>query len=335
MIRLCLSALLATSFWIAGPGALAQPAVVTDTPVIHSLVSMVMGDIADPALLMNGSASPHHYSLRPSEATTLYSAELLVWTSHELTPWLSQALQNSRQPINHLELMSTPDTIRLGYRQDPRFDDGHDHGHESEHGEQQHSEHDDAHETASSNEQSGNSRPQRIDPHGWLDPVNAIYWLGLIADELAAIDPENASQYKRNTQAAVNQLSTLQAQITTQLEPFSGLPFVVFHDSYHYFEDRFSIFAQAAIALGDAEMPGIRRMNELKEQLREYDGACLFTEPQFSDRLVTSLTRGLDISVGALDPVGSKLPIGPELYAQVLQQLSNELQTCLRTINIE
>lgn len=315
MIRICLSALLATSFWLVSPGAHARPAVVTDIPVIHSLVSMVMGDIASPALLMQGSASPHHYSLRPSEATSLYSAELLVWTSHELTPWLSKALRNSRQSVNQLELMSAPDTIRLSYRQDTRFDDGHDHSHDAIDG-----------------EHSAASHAQRTDPHGWLDPVNAIYWLQLIADRLAAIDPENASQYQSNAQAAKDQLRSLEAQIADQLAPVAGLPFVVFHDSYHYFEDRFKIFAQAAIALGDAEMPGIRQMNTLKQQLREFDGACVFSEPQFNDRLIASLTRGLNVSVASLDPLGSTLPISPELYPQVLQQLANELQTCLSAI---
>ena len=298
-----------------------------------------MGDLGSPELLMQGSASPHHYSLRPSEASSLYSAELLVWTSHELTPWLYKALQNSRQPVNQLELMSAPDTIRLSYRQDARFEDGHDHGHEetrdATYDESHEETHGETHDKQPDSAISDTTQLQRIDPHGWLDPVNATYWLQLIADRLAEIDPENASQYQSNTDVAQDQLRSLEAQIVAQLEPLAGLPFVVFHDSYHYFEDRFGVFAQAAIALGDAEMPGIRRMNALKEQLLAYDGACLFTEPQFSDRLVTSLTRGLDVTVASLDPVGSTLPIGPRLYPQVLQQLADELQTCLTSIQAQ
>lgn len=291
----------------SGPGL-----VVADTPVTHSLVSMVIGDISQPMALIQGSASPHDYALRPSEAKKLQAASILFWTSAQLTPWLSRAIKTSRNPVNNLELMSAPDTIRLGFRNDDSFGGSHDHHHDAEHSDTE-----------------KKSLPAAIDPHGWLDPANGIYWLQLIADKLREIDPANGAQYQRNADIAKKSLSALQLSIGEQLSSVSQRPFVVFHDSYHYFEDRFNIFASAAIAMGDAELPGIRRMNTLKQQLRQFEAACVFTEPQFSDRLITSLTRGMSVSIGSLDPLGTKLPQGPTLYPQLLQQIANELHSCL------
>lgn len=311
-----LACLLLTGGLFGTANAENQPKILTDLPVTHSLVSMVMGNTSSPDLLITGSASPHNYSLRPSEAKRLDSADVLFWTSRELTPWLDRAIKKSRHPIINIELMDAPQTLRLSFRQDSKFDDGHDHGSHS-------------HEAKSTAE---DNHKQLIDPHGWLDPINGIYWLGLIADKLSELDPPNKSVYELNADAASQQLEELILDIGNRLKPVSELPFVVFHDSYHYFEERFDIHAQAAIALGDAELPGIRRMNTLKEQLSQYEGACVFTEPQFGDRTVSSLVRGLSVSTGTLDPIGANQTPGPDLYISVLQKITDELVRCLTPV---
>ncbi|MFK7861643.1 MAG: zinc ABC transporter substrate-binding protein [Granulosicoccus sp.] len=313
VLRAWFICLLFAGSWSNASNADNRPAIVADLPVTHSLVSMVTGDIERPVLLIKGAASPHDYSLRPSEAQRLASADLVFWTSRELTPWLSRTLDNNRQPVQAIELMAAPQTIRLGYREGSRFDHGHDHGspdHDSDH------KHEDGHAAL-------------VDPHGWLDPVNAIYWLGVIADALSELDPSNESKYQQNANTAKRKLEQLIEKVSLQLKPVSGSPFVVFHDSYHYFEQRFDIHAQAAIALGDAELPGIRRMNTLKQRLRQSKGVCVFTEPQFSDKIVNSLTRGMQVSMGSLDPLGATLQPGPALYIGVIQNIADELSNCL------
>ncbi len=265
---------------------------------------------------MKSGASPHDYSLRPSEARSLQSADLLVWTSSELTPWLDRVLQSNRQAINNVQLMNAPDTIKLPYRQSAMFDDTHDHDHgHSDSGSESHS-----------------AAADAIDPHGWLDPVNASYWLDVIAEHVSALDPDNSQLYARNAKAAKEKINTLSLELDAKLSSVRGKPFIVFHDSYHYFEDRFNLFATAAIALADAELPGIRRMNELRTQLREFGEACLFTEPQFNDKLAVTLARDLDISTGTLDPLGSGFEQGPQLYFNLLQHLTDELHQCLSSL---
>ena len=300
--------------------------IVTDTPVTHSLVSMVTGDIGQVSVLMQGTSSPHNYSLRPSEAASLQSGDLLVWTSRTLTPWLANVLLNDNQDIDSIELMSAPGTLKLDFRNQAIFDDDHDHDH-AESDEAEHS-----NDTAHADEAEHTDDDEHgIDPHGWLDPVNAIYWLDLIAEKLSIADPQHASSYQSNAQTAKEQIQQAQLQIGEQLAPVVGRPFVVFHDSYHYFEDRFKVFAKATISLGDAEAPGIRRMTALRDELQASNINCLFTEPQFSDRLIKSLTRNLDVSIGTLDPIGAGIALGSDLYIQVLGNIASELGNCLST----
>lgn len=303
-------------FIVAKPSAAATdiPAVVTDTPMIQSLVAMVMGDIGSPTVLISGNVSPHDFALRPSEAATLQSADLLIWTSRHLTPGLDSKIQTLAPGTPALELMSAPLTLKLVYRKNNLFTDSHDHGHDSDH------DSDKAEKNAT------------IDPHGWLDPVNAIYWIDLIAEQLITLDSQNADNYRTNATAAQQQLKQLQQRVAQQLKPASGKPFIVFHDSYHYFEDRFNVFATAAIALSDADLPSIRQLNTLRSTIDRYTDVCVFTEPQFSDKLVRSLARDLDISIAELDPLGSRLNNGPDLYIRTIEQLSETFTACLEEI---
>jgi zinc transport system substrate-binding protein len=82
LFRLLIVALL-TPAW-----AWAAPRVLTDIAPVHSLVSMVMGDLGTPELLIEGSSDPHHFQFRPSQARALAKADLVVWVGPELTPWL-------------------------------------------------------------------------------------------------------------------------------------------------------------------------------------------------------------------------------------------------------
>ena len=63
--------------------ALAAPNVVATIKPLHSLVAGVMEGVGTPELLIEGAASPHGFSLRPSDAGKLESADLVFWIGEE------------------------------------------------------------------------------------------------------------------------------------------------------------------------------------------------------------------------------------------------------------
>ncbi len=83
------TALLTTTAW-------ATPNVVASIKPVHSLVSAVMAGIGEPVLIVKGAASPHNYSLRPSDASALEAADLVFWTGHGLEMFLADALDDAR-----------------------------------------------------------------------------------------------------------------------------------------------------------------------------------------------------------------------------------------------
>ena len=64
------------------------PRVVTDMPVVHALVTQVMGDLGPVDLLLDRGGDVHSYQMRPSQAQALAAADVVFWVGPELTPWL-------------------------------------------------------------------------------------------------------------------------------------------------------------------------------------------------------------------------------------------------------
>ena len=70
------------------------PNVVVSLKPIHSLVAGVMGEAGEPRLLLKGTASPHTYQMRPSDARALGKADLIVWVGEPMETFLHRAIEN-------------------------------------------------------------------------------------------------------------------------------------------------------------------------------------------------------------------------------------------------
>ncbi|MFB4203651.1 zinc ABC transporter substrate-binding protein [Arhodomonas sp. KWT2] len=304
----------------------AVPSVAVDIPPVYSLVDRVMGDLGSPELVIQQGASPHRYSMRPSEAAAMEHADAVFWVSEDLTPWFEGPLESLAGDALSVELMSLPGVVQLEYREGPTFDshghDHEDHAHEHEH-EHEHEHHADGghhHDHHGSN------------PHGWLDPANAVVWLDAIADTLAKADPEHAGTYRENARRSKADIKALSNELEAQLVDAKDVRFVVFHDAYQYFENRFDVSAVGAISLGDASQPSPARVDELRNRVVEQNVDCVFSEPQFNPQLVKSVFGGTGANTSiVIDPLGTDLPLDGELYPQLLRKLANAVSECAQT----
>ncbi|MBX2807756.1 MAG: zinc ABC transporter substrate-binding protein [Cellvibrionaceae bacterium] len=293
---------------MAARGASA-PAVVVDIAPVHSLVSQVMQGVGEPRLLIPAEASPHNYSLRPSEAKALASADLVFWIGEDFTPWLQKAMKHLAASAQTLEVLAIKGTQRYRYREGASFEAHHD----------DHAQHHDKHH----HDHRGH------DPHAWLDPENAKRWVAHISDTLSMLDPENASSYRRNAAEASASLDALIASTGKAIRDLGNPRFIVFHDAYQYFEKRFGIAAAGAIALGDAEDPSPARIQEIRDTVNTLGVRCVFTEPQYNAGLVKNVFADTGVStLGVMDPLGAKLSPGHNHYQQLIQGMVASLRQC-------
>ncbi|GAW35159.1 high-affinity zinc uptake system protein ZnuA precursor [Roseovarius sp. A-2] len=311
------------------------PRVAADIAPVHSLVARVMQGVGTPSLIVAPGASPHEYSLRPSEAAALQEADLVFWIGPDLTPWLEDATETLAGHATVTKLLEVEGTLELPFRGGALFEthahgeedheghDDHDHGeHEGhdDHGHDDHGHDDHGHE--------GHDHGAH-DPHAWLSPDNGAVWLNTIAARLSAADPDNAGNYFANAAAGRDELAALSTEINGILDPVRGRNFIVFHDAYQYFEQAFDIPASGAVSMSDASDPSPSRIAEVQARVREQGVTCVLSEPQFNPGIVAAVMDGSEARTGVLDPLGSNLQPGPDLYGKVLRNLATALAGCL------
>jgi zinc transport system substrate-binding protein len=323
------------------------PNVAVDIAPVHSLVARVMEGVGTPSLILPPGASPHEYSLRPSEAGALQNADVVVWMGHDLTPWMENAVETLAGGASVMTLLEADETTLLDFREGASFeaheheaDDHDDHGddhedhaedtHEGHDHEKEAEDHDDhgEHEEADADADAGHDHGAH-DPHAWLSPTNATAWLNLIAAELSSADPNNAGTYFANAAAARAEMEALSTEVTEILAPVRGESFVVFHDAYQYFETDFDFPALGAISLSDATDPSPARISEIQERVRSEGITCVLAEPQFNAGLVTTVLDGTKANTGVIDPLGVDLEPGSSLYPQLIRNMATTLAGCL------
>jgi zinc transport system substrate-binding protein len=318
--------------------------VVASIKPVHSLVAGVMQGVGEPVLLVKGASSPHSYQLRPSEARALDQARVVFWIGEGLETFLVKPLAALSSDAAIVALSEATGVELLAAREggmwqahehagDEHADAPHpeDRGHGDEHADQARAQ-DQEHlgeSQAAGREEDEEHAPGRFDLHLWLDPHNAQAMVGAIVAALSAADPDNAAAYESNGDRLRGELQDLDASIGTRLQPVRDRPFVVFHDAYHYFEDRYRLNALGSISVDPGRRPGARRLGEIRERLEELDAACVFAEPQFEPTLVDTVIEGTGARKGVLDPLGADLDAGPDQYFRLIDRLANSLLDCL------
>jgi zinc transport system substrate-binding protein len=291
--------LIAILFLRQTPQLAEQRSVLATIPPLHSLVSGVMAGVDAPKLLLPAGTSPHDHTLLPSENEAFYRAHLINWIDPAVETALPRMIDSLPNHVYLMQVGTLDGMTRLPTRRGGLWQDDHgDHGDET-------------------------------DPHSWLDPANAVVWVEAIANNLTTLDPENGESYRRNAAALTARLRDLDDELRERLAPFTGVPYLVYHDAYRYLEARYDLTPIGAFAV-DADRPvSAGRLSELQATLENGGARCLFVEPQFKPRQVDRLVEATGVRVATLDPLGSDLAPGSDLYFAMMRNLANSLAGCL------
>jgi zinc transport system substrate-binding protein len=292
--------------------------VVTVKP-LHSLVAGVMDGVGVPELMIRGAGSPHAYSLKPSEARLLDSAQVIFWVGESLETFLGKPLSALGGRARIVAAMRMPGVRLLPGRRGGSWD---------EHA----GDDDDGHGPAAgeARDHSAERDGAAWDGHLWLDPANARAIARAAADVLGESDPPNRGRYAANADKLVSRIDALDDELKRRLAPVRDTPFVVFHDAYQYFEKAYELRAKGSIVVSPERTPGARRVREMQERIRSLGARCVFSEPQFPPAIIGTLLEGTGSRRGTLDPLGADLPAGPDAWFALMRGLASALADCLR-----
>jgi zinc transport system substrate-binding protein len=293
-VRLILTLLLILTIPVQAQASAEAFSVAVTVKPLHSLVAGVMQGVAEPVLVMGTSASPHHYTLRPSERRALANASLIFWVGPELESFMPRILDSLDASSKNVALIEAKGLLRLPART--------------------------AHHHAAAH--------SRIDPHIWLSPQNAHAMVDAIADELSRLDAAHAHIYADNSKRLHQRIRESDGRIRRQLAGKTS-PFLSYHDAYQYFEQVYGLNNAGFVSSGDEISPSAKYVHELRDKIRKQQLHCLFYEAPSRPALVDTLTRGLAVEALELDAMGTRFKPGEDTWFKIIHNLADSYNSCL------
>lgn len=302
-----LKILLSFSFLISYSSLNAEVKVVTTIKPIHSLVAGVMDGLGSPSLIVDGSNSPHNFSLKPSHAKMIEDAEIIFWVGEDLETFMIKPLESIANNATKVSFMDLDNITKLKFKEEnilevEGYDDDHD---------------DDDHDKHADGE---------FDAHIWLDPKNAIEIVNEIAKTLSLKDPNNKNVYYSNAEKLNHSLNELIKKINLSIN--KDARFIVFHDAYQYFEKRFDVSSAGALILNEEALPSAKKVSEIHKIIKKQNINCIISEPQFNPNIIKSIAQDSSILTRSFDPLGSSFDTNKNLYFEMILSLSNSLKDC-------
>lgn len=272
--------------------------VLTTIKPIAFIAAAVTRDISEPEVLLPVGASPHDFSLRPSDLRRIDDAELVIWVGPALEGFMSKPLAGNDKVLT---LLSVPG---LPLRHYDKAREEHDHGHEGHH------------------------HHEGVDPHIWLGPDLALPIARAIAARLTALDPANKARYQANLAQFEQALAARDSVIAEQMKQVQAQGYFVFHDAYGYWERHYGMRSKGHFTVSPERRPGARTLVAIRQALVQQQARCVFAEPQFRPDVIASVARNTGANVLLLDESGGDLPVGPDAYLSWMDKMAQDFSAC-------
>ena len=150
-----------------------------------------------------------------------------------------------------------------------------------------------------------------------------------IASKLVKQYPEKKALIEKNVAEFDRTLAETSVKIKAQLENVKDKGFYVFHDAYGYFNQAYGLNQTGYFTINPLVAPGAKTLAKIKEEIAEHKVSCLFAEPQFTPKVIESLSKATQVKVGRLDPMGDSVKAEGNPYAAFLQFTADSYSQCL------
>lgn len=260
---------------------------------IHLIVNDLTDGVAESDYLLPSGTSPHDYALRPSDVKKVKNADVLIWFGPDLERFL-ESFTRDKENVVTISRSKTVQFREFGEQHDHH---GHDHG--------------------------------NVDAHFWLGPVHAIAVARDITAALSQYDKLNSGKYQANLERFEASVSSVSAELSTELAPYQGKGYFVFHDAYGYFEETFNLNNLGSFTVSPDRKPGAKTLINIRKSLQANNAECVFSEPQFQPAVIESVTRNTSVKRGELDPLASDIDVQLGSYSLFLKGLGDEFIRCL------
>ena len=248
--------------------------VVTTLFPYYDFLRQIAGDRIRLTLVVPAGMDSHSFEPTPADMITIQNADVLVCNGGAMEQWVTKVADSFGEtdgPGRVITMMDYVDALEEEIVEGMEDAHDHDHEHVHVHGDEEHEESDHDHDHEAEEEDDGRGYEIEYDEHIWTSPVNAMKFVGILAEMLSEEDPENAELYRKNADGYLGELEALD-QDFREIVDGGKRHLLVFGDKFplRYFFEEYGLSYRAAFSgcSTDTE-PSAKTIAYLIDKVRE------------------------------------------------------------------
>lgn len=245
--------------------------VVTTLFPLWDFTRMIAGDTINLTNLLPPHQGPHDFAVTPKEAQKIAQADVLIINGvGDLETWLPDLLANNKR--RSLLIINTGEGAHLV-------------------------------ESGQTWQLTNEVELTETDPHIWLDPENAIIQIENITAGLSKINPTQSAFYAANAGKIKTLIKKMESAYQEKLNNLPRKNFISFHNAFNHLAYRFGLKQVGVFEELPGQEPSPKELITIINTIKKTDIKVLFSEPQFSPKIVETVARDLGIHTLILDPL--------------------------------
>jgi len=268
----------------------------------------IVGDRATVTQIIPPGSEPHHWEPAPSDMQTIYKTDVFIYHGAGMELWAEKILPELKdrkvkiiKATEEIPLLTFAEEEKLGITNFLR---------------------------ASKSEGLQEGELEReFDPHVWLDPVLAKDMVTFMAEEIAAVDQENADYYLHNAQLLIDKLDQLDKEYTEAVALFQHRDIVVSHAAFGYLAYRYGLCQIPVLGITPEQEPDAATLARVIDFSRQQNIKYIFYESTASPRIAETIAKEIGVETLVLNPIGAltqeDINKGYDYFALMRQNLEN------------
>jgi zinc transport system substrate-binding protein len=142
-----------------------------------------------------------------------------------------------------------------------------------------------------------------VDPHFWLDPVRLAAVGQGLAERLATVDPDNASDYAANARTLQGRLTVLDQEFKTGLASCANKDLVTSHNAFGYLAQRYGLTQVGITGLTPEDEPRPSDLAAVADFVKSNAVHTIYYETLVSPAIARTVAGETGATTEVLDPI--------------------------------